>query len=324
MKALFSSVLAVSYCAATVGVSAAEGPPPLEDSPPTAAVAPTTDIGAIGPDAPPTLRKIFSQRFTSSRLFAMPIADVVGAFQVTFSGDGSLLQQPGLLTSAGVVAVGFGDIAQIEYRNSSAVGATGVEAPIPAVGVQLKVPLPTSRHWPALAVAFRLGVNRRESIDNAELDESVTDLYIVSRLHLWGPLQNFTLHAGTRISSAKAAAVGDMFDSTEQQRTMVLPAGGWEVRMNPLARLVGEISLAPQFRWEPALGGVPTIDYGLLGRLGLRWQVIPAFTFDGSIGYQVEVGRMSDADSLRSLVQWDIRLGAEIFIPWGALVCRGV
>ena len=343
MKSQLAMVTAVSICAATMRVAVADGPTLVDSTPvapadpviptdsvtpadaviPSDSVAPTTNDGTAAA-APPTLRKIMSQRFVSSRLFAMPIADVVGAFQVTFSGDASLLQKPGLLTSAGVVAVGFGDIAQIEYRNSSAVGATGVEAPIPAVGVQLKVPLPTSGHWPALAIAFRLGVPRRESIDNAELDESVTDLYVVSRLHLWGPLQNFTLHAGTRISSAKATAVGDMFDTTAQQRTMVLPAGGWEVRMNPLARLVGEISLAPQFRWDPSAGTVPTIDYGLLGRLGLRWQVIPAFTFDGSIGYQVEVGRMSDADSLRSLVQWDIRLGAEIFIPWGALLCRGV
>ncbi len=302
MKALLTMVTATSLCTAAASASHADTPAA----------------------EPLTLRKIFTQHFTSSRLFAMPIADVVGAYQITFSGDGSLLQQPGLLTSAGVVALGFGDIAQLEYRNSAAVGATGVEAPIPAIGVQLKVPLPAHHNWPALALAFRLGVPRRETIDGAELEESVTDLYVVSRLHLWGPLRNLTLHAGTRISSAKAAALSPGFDTTEQQRLLVLPAGGWELAMNPRARMVGEISLAPEFRWDPALGGVPTIDYGLLGRLGLRWNLIPSITIDGSIGYQVEVGRMNDADSLRSLVQWDIRLGAEIFIPWGALMCRGV
>jgi hypothetical protein len=285
------------------------------------------DAASYADDAAPSqqsFKKILNQHFTSSRLFEMPIADVVGAFQISFSGDGSLLKQPGLLTSSGVVALGFGDIAQLEYRNSAAVGVTGVEAPLPAVGVQLKIPLPNRQSWPAFAVAFRLGVPRREQVGADAIEESVTDLYIVGRLHLWGPLSTVTLHGGSRISSAKAAAIGTSVDATEQQRLLILPAGGWEWIMNPTARMVGEISLAPQFRWDPTTAAPPTIEYGLLGRLGLRWNILPAVTFDGSIGYKVEVDRTQQNDSLRSLVQWDIRLGAEFFIPWGALACRGI
>jgi hypothetical protein len=64
------------------------------------------------------------------------------------------------------------------------------------------------------------------------------------------------------------------------------------------------------------------IDYGLLGRLGLRWAVIPSLIIDGSIGYQLEVANTAQPERLDAVVQWDIRLGAEVFVPWGALACR--
>src|SRR5262249_31589748 len=62
------------------------------------------------PDA--TFAMMFRGPFRSARLFAMPTTDVVGAYILTISGEGSLLQKPGVLTSAGVAAIGFGDIAQ--------------------------------------------------------------------------------------------------------------------------------------------------------------------------------------------------------------------
>src|SRR6185503_15315898 len=60
-----------------------------------------------------TLVDLLRLPYRSSRLFAMPIADVVGAYQLTLSGDGSLLQETGVLSFAGVIAIGFGDLAQL-------------------------------------------------------------------------------------------------------------------------------------------------------------------------------------------------------------------
>lgn len=267
-----------------------------------------------------SLRRIFQGPFASSRLFAMPIADVVGAYVLSLSGDGSLLQEPGLLTSAGALAIGFGDIAQLEYRHTSAISIDSVHAPVPAVGVQIKVPLPDRSWIPAFGVAFRLGVPREEQFGGTTVTETVTDLYIVGRLRFdtWPWLR---LHGGTRISSAKIALSGaQTFDA--EPRTLALPTAGYEIAMNPTAKIVGEIALAPQFRWVPGSGEEPTIDYGLLGRLGLRWAVIPSLIIDGSIGYQLEVAKAGPADGLDAVVQWDIRLGAEVFVPWGALACR--
>lgn len=267
-----------------------------------------------------TMRQIWRGPFASSRLFAMPIADVVGAYMMSLSGDGSLLQEPGLLTSAGALAIGFGDIAQLEYRHTSAISIDSVHAPVPAVGVQIKIPLPDHSWVPAFGIAFRLGVPRNEGFGATTVTETVTDLYIVGRLRLdsapW-----LRLHGGTRISSAKIELSGaQSFDG--EPRTLALPTAGYEIAMNPTAKIVGEVALAPQFRWEPGSGADPTIDYGLLGRLGLRWAVIPSLIIDGSIGYQLDVANAATADGLDAVVQWDIRLGAEIFVPWGALACR--
>ena len=277
------------------------------------------------PDPGPATRKpdtsladIMRGPFQSSRLFSMPVADVVGAYMMSLSGDGSLLQQPGVLTSAGVLAIGFGDIAQLEYRHTSAISVTGVNAPLPAVGVQLKIPIPAHSGVPAIGVAFRLGVPRRETFDATNVDESSTDFYFVMR-ERFSSFSWLTLHAGARISSAKLELTGDQTMSTK--RTLVLPTAGFEIAMNPTAKLVAETGLAPQFNWMKGTE-TATIGYGVLGRLGLRWAVLPSLIIDGSIGYQID--QSMAASGFDAVTQWDIRLGAEVFVPWGALACRTV
>ncbi|MBP6633104.1 MAG: hypothetical protein KA297_27030 [Kofleriaceae bacterium] len=275
----------------------------------------------VGPPRIPgqTVRRTMAGPFQSSRLFAMPIADVIGAYQLTLSGDASLLQQTGLLTSAGVLAIGFGDIAQLEYRHTAAISVDNIDAPVPALGVQLKLPVRDRPYLPAVAAAFRLGVPRAQQFGATTEEERVTDVYVVGRMRMTGWLTPLRLHGGVRVSTASLTLSGDRTDAVE--RTLVLPAGGWEVVMNRDARLVGELALVPQFLWRPELTDAPKVDTGLLGRLGLRWRMLPAITIDASLGYQLEVGSSMPAAGLDAVVQWDIRLGAEVFVPWGALLC---
>ncbi len=267
-----------------------------------------------------SLRTVMKGPFRSSRLFAMPTTDVIGAYMLSLSGDGSFLQETGLLTSAGVLAAGFGDIAQLEYRHSAAISISGVNAPLPGVGVQIKLPIPEFNAVPAFGVAFRLGVPRVETFDGVNVEERVSDLYLVGRLHI-DQVDWLTLHGGTRVSSAQVQLSGAI-ESGKVQRTMWLPTAGYEIRMNKDASIVGEVALAPQFRWMRGTQGDPTIGYGLLGRLGMRWALIPSVIIDGSIGYQLEVAHARLAEGPDDVVHWDIRLGAEVFVPWGALACR--
>ena len=95
--------------------------------------------------------------------------------------------------------------------------------------------------------------------------------------------------------------------------------------MNREARIVAEASAVPQFMWMANGGEAPSIDYGVLARLGLRWQLLPSVILDGSLGYQLANNDVVTGAGPRDVVQqWDIRLGAEVLVPWGALVCRGV
>jgi len=146
-----------------------------------------------------TLGKIFHGPFQSSRLYTMPSADVVGAYVLSVSGDGSLLQETGVLTSAGVVAIGFGDIGQLEYRHTSAISVTGINAPIPSAGVQLKLPIPEYPNVPVFGVSFRLGVPRTERLADTNVEERVSDLFLVGRWR-FSALPWLTLHGGARIS----------------------------------------------------------------------------------------------------------------------------
>lgn len=284
--------------------------------------APETALATFPRTREQSLGQMFRAPFRSARLFAMPSADVVGAYMLSLSGEGSLLQKPGVLTSAGVIAVGFGDIAQLEYRHTEAIGITGLNAPVPAAGVQLKLPIPEHSGIPAIGIAFRLGVPRSETLDGMVVTETVTDLYLVARLR-FASVPWLTLHGGTRISSAKAEPVDPVLGPMlARQRTLILPTAGYELAMNATAKLVGEFALAPQFQWMPAIDARPTIGRGLLGRIGMRWRVLPWATLDGSLGYQLDDA--APTEGFDAVVTWDIRLGAEVFVPWGALACRVV
>jgi hypothetical protein len=272
------------------------------------------------PDA--TIGHIFHGPFLSSRLFSMPTADVIGAYMMSLSIDGSLLQQPGVLTSAGVLAAGFGDIAQLEYRHTSAISVSGVNAPLPAVGVQLELPLPERPWLPKFGVAVRIGVPRDEQFGAATIEEKVTDFYFVTRERVapW-----LTLHAGVRVSPSRFTLSHDPAQADyDHTRTLVLPTSGLELAVNDQSHVVAEVAAVPQFMWMPNGAEAPSISYGVLARLGLRWKIMPSVILDGSFGYQVANQNVA-GDGVRDVVQqWDIRLGAEVFVPWGALACRAV
>jgi len=283
------------------------------------------------------LRRIMRGPFQSSRLYTMPAADTGGPYILSISGDGSLLQQPGILTSAGVIAIGFGDIAQLEYRHTSAISITGLNAPVPTVGVQLKIPIPEYPNVPAFGIAFRLGVPRLEEFDGVGVDETVNDLFLVGRLRFefarW-----LTLHGGVRVSSAKIEITNDTVADVRKagcelatataalacSRTLWLPTGAFELQMTKQSKIVGELAVAPRFRYQPGMAADPEIGYGLLGRFGMRWNLLPSVIIDGSIGYQIDVATTAPDEGPGAIVTWDIRLGAEVFVPWGALACRAV
>jgi len=273
------------------------------------------------PDA--SWREIFGGPFQTSRLFSMPTADVVGAYQISLSGDASLLAKNDTLSTSSVVALGFGDIAQLEYRSAAAITTLQPDPfGMPTVGVQLKVPLRPRRYVPSFAVALRFGFTHTDKVGAVTHDERATDFYLVSRLRLWGALERVTLHGGLRVSAAQIDSTGEpMLDGV--RRNLPLPAGGIEVRVTDDAIIAAELAEVPLF--DPGDATRPSeIRSGLFGRAGIRWHLLPEVVFDASFGYRLEIGRAgAQAGSMfDALVDWDMRLGGEIFVPWGAMVCK--
>lgn len=243
----------------------------------------------------------------------MPIADVVGPYQVSLSYDGSLLKEPGVLSSAGVLAIGIGDLAQLEYRHTSAIGINGKSAPLPAVGLQIKLPIPQLTYLPDLAVAYRLGIEHEEEDEQTRYTERVTDVYGVARFRF---PKGIMLHLGLRLSQAEIGLSDNPDMTGELSETLWLPAFGLEVPMSKRSVAIAEVGAAPKFS---VVDRSTSVDSGYTARLGLRWRVHPKFSFDASAGYL-----SSDSAAASEVLEWDIRLGAEVFVAWDSLTCRSL
>jgi hypothetical protein len=250
-------------------------------------------------------RAAMAKRGKSSRLFYMPVADTVGAYEMALSYDGSLLEEPGVLSSAGVLAVGVGNLAQIDYRHISAIGVDGGSVPLPSVGVQLKLPFDLGNMIPAVAISYRLGIAH----DEGDAVQKANDVYGVAHFAL--PL-GLDLHAGLRVANATMELNGETDEVTEWY-----PAVGLAHDIGSKATTILEIGRAPKF---DIVDGAPEINNGVTGRLGLRWRLHPRFSFDASAGYLAQ-GIGTDPNDL---LAWDIRLGGEVFVPWGALACESL
>jgi len=246
---------------------------------------------------------------TSPRLFEMPVADVVGPYQASLSYDGSLLEEPGILSSAGVAALGIGDLAQVEYRHTSAIGIRGGNVPLPAVGVQFKLPFAQESRIPAIALAYRLGVEHVETLRGIEYLEKATDVYLVSRIALPASIN---VHLGLRMTSALFAS-----EEVRLEETLYLPALGI-TRSHGNTTAVMEVGRAPMFVADA--NDTPSIEHGFTGRLGLRWRLHPNVSLDASAGYLAKGSGVAPSE----LLQWDIRFGGEVFIPWGQLACTSL
>jgi hypothetical protein len=227
------------------------------------------------------------------------------------------------VSASAVIAVGVGDIAQLEYRLQAAASTLDASpVTLPSIGVQFKAPLPPHLWLPKLGVALRLGLPNQETDEttNTQFQEKVDDLYFVASLPLWGPLDWLTLHGGLRIG---AATLTDLSTGQSVERTLYLPAGGWEAQVTHATRLVGELALVPSF--DPMPGGQSLIGTAPFGRLGIRWAIVPWLTLDASFGYRLEIAKLTDPSPdgpPNAIVDWNMRLGAELFVPWGAIACR--
>lgn len=260
----------------------------------------------------------------------MPTANVVGAYQLRLYGDASLLSEQDVLSTSSVAALGFGDLAQLEYRQSAAISHTKRDLfGLPSIGVQFEVPLRERRYVPRFGLALRFGLPREDEMEGEAgiaartFEERATDLYLVSSL----PISRVALHLGARITQAslEETGVGDAAEDIKQ--TLILPALGVGLEVSEHSSLLFEASMIPRFEPPragpdgPIAGAIGSDPYG---RFGVRWNALPWLTVDASVGYHLELERKRERPDTGAdaLVDWDIRLGGELAIPWGSVACR--
>ena len=304
--AMLVSVSALALASTVVAEPASDpaAPPALDPAAPAA--------------APPSLQ------FHSSHLFDVPTAQVVGAYQLELSGDASLLGEPGVLSTTSLLAIGFGDLAQLEYRHSSAVSSleSYKSFGLPTLGVQIEAPLPRRRWLPTVAVALRYGLPHDDATadGSATFAERATDLYVMASYDL-GPA---TLHAGVRFASASIEAVSPTSASPPDiQQTLMLPAFGASISTSPRTSVIAEFSQTPSFAPGNSTHA-SSLNTATFARAGVRWALLPGIAIDTSVGYHLEVARLTSSGDGATPLDWDVRIGAEFTVPWGALACRSM
>lgn len=260
----------------------------------------------------------------------MPTANVVGAYQLRLYGDASLLSEDDVLSTSSVAALGFGDLAQLEYRQSAAISHTSRELfGLPSIGVQFEVPLRERRYVPRFGLALRFGLPREDEMEGEaglaarRFDERATDLYLVSSLSI----SRVALHLGARITQASLEETGADAAEEEVKETLILPALGVGLEVSEHSSLLFEASMIPRFELPgdgPDGATAGAIGSDPYGRFGVRWNALPWLTVDASVGYHLELERrrMRPDRGADALVDWDIRLGGELAIPWGSVACR--
>jgi hypothetical protein len=269
-------------------------------------------------------REVFRGPFRPSQLFAMPTAHVVGAYQLRLHGDASLLSERDVLSTSSVAALGFGDLAQLEYRQSAAIRDASREVfGLPSLGVQFELPLRERRYVPRIGLALRFGLPRLDGSAGAarRFEERATDLYMV----LSADLGRVELHLGSRVTAAALTPTDAPDDDAVVKRTLLLPAAGVNVAVGARSSFLLEAAMVPRFELPSAstAGAIAADPYG---RAGVRWVALSWLTIDASVGYHLELERRSERrrGDTDALVDWDIRIGGELAIPWGAVVCRSV
>jgi hypothetical protein len=231
-----------------------------------------------------------------------------------------------VLSTSSVAALGFGDLAQLEYRQSAAISHTSRDLfGLPSLGVQFEAPLRERRFVPRFGLALRFGLPRQDEMEAEPgsaartFDERATDLYLVSSL----ALPRVALHVGVRVTQASLEETGASASADELKETLILPALGVGFAVSKHSSLLFEASMIPRF--EPPSDEEPgAIGADPYGRFGVRWNALPWLTVDASVGYHLELERqrMRPDTGADALVDWDMRLGGELAIPWGAVACR--
>ncbi len=228
------------------------------------------------------------------RLFIVPVADTLKAFDINASGGATW--ETGQVSFLGTGFLGLGNIAQVEWSSLRAFRTQNGDfeelSSTPAAGMKVALPLEKhSRLLPSLAVSYRRSFGKEAETGSHRYNQQLADLYLVASKSFFSKgdgWRGFRLHAGADYFGARVETNARM-----ESRSFWMPFGGIEIWASRHAKLMAEVQWFPQITLEaqPAIAADPL----WMMVAGVRVFITRFLTADIGVRYQEDFKTIADA-----------------------------
>ncbi|MBI1927828.1 hypothetical protein HYR99_26765 [Candidatus Poribacteria bacterium] len=228
------------------------------------------------------------------RLFIVPVADTLKAFDINASG--ATTWETGQVSFRGTGFLGLGDIAQVELSSLRAFSTQHGDfeelSSTPAAGVKLALPLETySRLLPNIAVSYHRSFGKEEENVFPRYQQQMADLYLVASKRFFSKgngWRGFRLHVGADYFGARVET-----DERVETKGFWRPFGGVEIWASRYAKLMVEVEWFPRINVD----GNPAIEEEPLWMTvaGVRVFITRFITADIGVRYQADFDTIADA-----------------------------
>jgi hypothetical protein len=234
------------------------------------------------------------QLYEPPRLFIIPVADTLKAFDINASGGATW--ETGQVSFLGTGFLGLGNIAQVEWSSLRAFRTQHGEleelSSTPAAGVKVALPLEQySRLLPTLAVSYRRSFGEEEENASHRYNQQLADLYLVASKRFFSKgerWRGFRLHAGADYFGARVKT-----DEMMETKGFWRPFGGIEIWASRHAKLMAEVQWFPHITLDaqPAIAEEPL----WMTVAGVRVFITRFITADIGVRYQEDFDTIADA-----------------------------
>ncbi len=241
---------------------------------------------------PVVLAKEPTQLYEPPRLFIIPVADTLKAFDINASGGATW--ETGQVSFLGTGFLGLGDVAQVEWSSLRAFSTQHGDfeklSSTPAAGVKLALPLEEhSRLLPNIAVSYHRSFGEENEFQSYK--QQLADLYLMASKSFFSKgerWRGFRLHAGADYFGARVET-----DQPVKTKGFWRPFGGVEIWASRHAKLMAEVE------WFPLINvdGNPVIAAEPLWMTiaGVRVFITRFITADIGVRYQEDFETIADA-----------------------------
>ena len=255
------------------------------------------------------------QRFDTpaelSRLFNVPVADVLNSLDVSFTGGGAfgIEKERAFLGRAGL---GLGDLAEIELSTLSVINTLKKgSSSVPTSAFKMRIRR-EKNSFPAIAWALRSTTdwqNLQGETSDVSFRTRLTKLYVVASKRVGSIIGHVGMGlTDVRVKSPKGWSFRDA-GQDELRRNLWSPFVGLTVRANPKTLVMIEIEGVPQYSFTVhGIHDQDAIDNVWAGVFGVRFYFTNWLAVDTGVKYRSDFDGIADAN---------IQASTNIVLPFG-------